>query len=117
MPQVNIPEMPRMTKISAKELQVFWDTFFSSQEYRASLMGRILAGDAAHMEVLLHHMVYGKPKETLELQGGGDGTMVLIIGDQTVKAQQLEDGMVRAIGDGPVIDAEPTPPSEPAPDA
>jgi hypothetical protein len=38
-------------------------------EYRASLKKRLDAGKAPHMETLLHHYAYGKPKETIEESG------------------------------------------------
>lgn len=84
-------------RIDAREAQIFWDQFFSSNEYRENLKLRIVAGEAAHMEVLLHHMVYGKPKETLALQGEGDGIFILRIGERQVTAQMTEGGIVKAI--------------------
>ena len=36
-------------------------------EYQASLRIRLRRGDAPHMETLLHHYGYGKPKDTLEV--------------------------------------------------
>jgi hypothetical protein len=37
--------------------------------YHASLTKRLLAGKAPHMEVLLHHYLYGKPKAHVEHSG------------------------------------------------
>lgn len=37
-------------------------------EYQESLRRRLEAGEASHMETLLHHYAYGKPKETMELE-------------------------------------------------
>lgn len=37
------------------------------EEYQRSLALRLKRGDAPHMETLLHHYGYGKPKETLEV--------------------------------------------------
>ena len=34
-------------------------------DYQRSLALRLKRGDAPHMETLLHHYAYGKPKETL----------------------------------------------------
>ena len=79
-------------KVQAAELQLFWDRFFTSPEYRENLKSRILEGSANHMEVLLHHMTYGKPKETLDLTARGDGIFVLQIGDRIIKAQMSENG-------------------------
>jgi hypothetical protein len=38
-------------------------------EYRESLRKRLHAGLAPHMETLLWHYAYGKPKETIEVEG------------------------------------------------
>ncbi len=37
--------------------------------YVESLQGRLREGKAPHMEVLLHHYAYGKPKDTVEQVG------------------------------------------------
>jgi len=112
MPSVNIPEMPKVSRIDAQEIQLFFHQFFSSLEYRDNLKKRILSGKGAHMEILGHHMTYGKPKETLALQGAGDGEFTLIIGGVEVKRQVTQDGMVvpveggarRPIAAGTIID-------------
>lgn len=97
--KLDVPEMPSpLKRIDAIELQLFWDQFFQSQEYRENLISRILKGKAAHMELLLHHMVYGKPKETLALQAAGDGTFTLNIGgEQKVSLQVGPDGMTKRV--------------------
>jgi hypothetical protein len=35
--------------------------------YRAGLLTRLLNGEAPHMETLMWHYAYGKPKETIEV--------------------------------------------------
>lgn len=35
--------------------------------YRKSLEARLLKGRAPHMETLLHHYAYGKPKDTFDV--------------------------------------------------
>ena len=62
--QVNVPDLPKIGKIEAREMQLYWEQFFISADYREGLKARINKGKAAHMEILLHHMVWGKPKET-----------------------------------------------------
>jgi len=48
------------------------------------------------MEILLHHIVYGKPKETLALQAAGDGVLILNIGGQEkVSLEVGPDGMAK----------------------
>lgn len=37
-------------------------------DYQRSLALRLKRGDAPHMETLLHHYAYGKPKETLSVE-------------------------------------------------
>jgi len=107
---VQIPDMPPLRKIDAIELRLFWDQFFMSADYRSNLKDRILKGKAAHMEILLHHIVYGKPKETLALQAAGDGVLILNIGGQEkVSLEVGPDGMAKrkdVTPDGEVVEAE-----------
>jgi hypothetical protein len=98
-------------RAQALEMQHFWKTFFESEDYRDGLMARITKGKAAHMEILLHHMVYGKPKETLALQSGGDGTLILNIGGKQIVELHVDgDGMAKQIdvteGETPLALAE-----------
>ena len=108
--KIDVPEMPSLKRIDAIELQLFWDQFFMSPEYRENLKARIFKGKAAHMEILLHHMVYGKPKETLALQGAGDGVLILNIGgEQKVSLEVGPDGMAKRkdiTPDGEPVEAE-----------
>ncbi len=43
-------------------------------EYRQALKLRVSLGEAPHMETLLWHYAYGKPKETVALEGSLDVT-------------------------------------------
>jgi hypothetical protein len=51
------------------EIKTFAKQFLESAAYRASLEQRVRAGEAPHMETLLHHYAYGKPKELVEHSG------------------------------------------------
>ena len=94
--KIDVPEMPPLRRIDAIELQLFWDEFFQSEEYRTNVKQRMLKGKAAHLEILLFHMVYGKPKETLALQSAGDGVLILNIGgEERVSLQVGPDGMAK----------------------
>ena len=44
-------------------------TLVEDPEYRASLRQRLKRGQAPHMETLLHHYAYGKPREGLDVSG------------------------------------------------
>lgn len=102
----SLPAVPKIGKIQAREQQVYWDQFFTSEDYRVNLKERIKRGKAPHMETLLHHMTYGKPKETLELQGSGDGEFILVIAGVEVRSQSIVDGVVKAIaGEQSLADA------------
>lgn len=90
----------RVSKVDAKELRYFWDRFFVSREYRDTLKARIIAGEAQGMELYLHQMVYGKPKEVLQLQDQRDGVFILQIGDETAIAHVNRDGEQRQL-EGP----------------
>lgn len=52
------------------EFKEFWGEFFKSEDYRVSLQSRIVRGEAQQMERYIAEMVYGKPKEQIELSGG-----------------------------------------------
>ena len=41
--------------------------FLESAEYRESLKVRVLEGKAPHMELYLHHYVYGKPADRVDI--------------------------------------------------
>lgn len=69
-------------------------------EYRQLLLIRIKVGEAPHMETLLWHYAYGKPKETVELSGGlaviGELRSVIVDPksppDITIVARDANDG-------------------------
>jgi hypothetical protein len=56
-------------------------------EYRESLQKRLDAGKAPHMELLLHHYAFGKPKEQLDVDAR-------LTGHTTIVMQQLPDAPV-----------------------
>lgn len=45
----------------------------TDEAYRKALVRRIKRGKAPHMETMLWHYAYGKPKETVEHSGRVDG--------------------------------------------
>jgi hypothetical protein len=56
---------------ATQEIKEFARNFLMSEEYRENLKQRILAGAAPHLEVLLHHYGFGKPKSSVEILGPG----------------------------------------------
>lgn len=46
------------------EQKDYWRAFFESPEYRKSLKARMKKGTAPHMESYLCALIYGKPRET-----------------------------------------------------
>lgn len=44
--------------------------FIDDPGYRDKLAARVAAGEAPHMETLLWHYGYGKPKDQVEITGG-----------------------------------------------
>lgn len=54
---------------ATREIQEFSGAMLDDQEYRAALKLRLKEGKAQHVEVLLFHYRYGKPKDTLTLEG------------------------------------------------
>lgn len=53
-------------------VQTFARSFVEDPDYRLALRARLLLGEANAVEAMLWHYAYGKPKETVELQGGVD---------------------------------------------
>lgn len=49
---------------TTQEIKEFARSVLMSDRYRRSLVQRIETGKAPHMEVLLHHYAFGKPKHT-----------------------------------------------------
>lgn len=58
---------------ATREIKAFWHAFFRSKPYRETAKNRMLAGRAPHLESYLLALVYGKPKETVEVTGAGGG--------------------------------------------
>lgn len=62
--------------------------------YRAELIKRLIAGTAPHMETLLWHYAYGKPKDVVEILGDvGISTIMRVVVDHAASP-------VKRIGDG-----------------
>lgn len=55
---------------ATRDIKAFSRNFLESPAYIASLQQRILAGDAPQVEQLLFHYGYGKPKDTVAVEGG-----------------------------------------------
>jgi hypothetical protein len=53
---------------ATKEIKAASQKILGDTAYQASLRKRLKAGKAPHMEVLLHHYAYGKPKETVRVE-------------------------------------------------
>ena len=49
------------------DVREFAQKFIDDADYRESLRKRVLRGDAPHMETLIWHYRFGKPKDTLEI--------------------------------------------------
>lgn len=73
MPRPKLPPGPGRPKglpnKTTREVKAFAQRFLSSKDYVDSAKARVLAGDAAHLEVLWHHYAYGKPKESVQISG------------------------------------------------
>jgi hypothetical protein len=60
------------------EMKAFALALLEDPDYQQKLRARIVNGQAPHMEVLLHHFVYGKPKTVLDVN---DKSLTVIIRD------------------------------------
>jgi hypothetical protein len=54
---------------ATREIKDFARNILERPEYVASLARRLDKGDAPHMETLLHHYAYGKPREGMDVSG------------------------------------------------
>lgn len=74
----------------------------SDRGYVASLKKRLKSGKAPHMEVLLHHYAYGKPKETVKVEDApvAVAVMVLRTRDDFKKVLGAPDLEANALPDG-----------------
>lgn len=52
---------------ATRELKEFWHEFFVSEAYRVRAQQRMLAGDAPHLESYLMQLIYGKPRESVDV--------------------------------------------------
>lgn len=54
---------------ATREIKAFCEEFLASEDYVESAKARVRKGKAPHLETLWHHYAYGKPKETMTLEG------------------------------------------------
>lgn len=54
---------------ATRDIKAFAQDWLTDPAYLESLRIRLLNGEAPHIETLLYHYGYGKPKETLALEG------------------------------------------------
>lgn len=69
-PKGSVNKTTRDAKMLATE-------FVENEAYRASLTRRLNNGKAPHMETLLWHYAYGKPKETTSLEFPAGGVLLM----------------------------------------
>jgi len=55
---------------ATRDIQEFARKMLEDPEYVRKLTSRLQAGKATHLEPLLYHYGYGKPKDTLAVEGG-----------------------------------------------
>lgn len=67
--------VPNKTTVESRE---FADRILSDPAYVVSLRRRVLAGKAPHMETLLAQYRWGKPKDTVALEGPDGSPLALI---------------------------------------
>lgn len=64
------PGRPKGARNKAtRDIQQFSRAVLEDPEYVAALKLRLVEGRAPHMETLLAHYAYGKPKDTLAVEG------------------------------------------------
>lgn len=85
------PGRPAGSKNKAtREIQDAARTLLSRPEYLQSLQERLDKGTAPHMETLLHHYGWGKPKDTLAVESMPPVMVVDELTPEDVAAQLRE---------------------------
>jgi hypothetical protein len=65
---------------ATREIREVSRRLLADKEYQASLRRRLIDGDAPHMETLLHHYAWGKPKDTTVVEGeDGESPTVTVV--------------------------------------
>jgi hypothetical protein len=59
---------PGVPNKATQDVKTFCQEFMGSEEYRENAKRRVLRGRAPHLETLMMHYAYGKPKETIALE-------------------------------------------------
>jgi hypothetical protein len=83
---------------ATREIKEFWHGYFSSQEYREEAKKRILSGSAPTLELYLLQLIYGKPREQVDLNisQGPEDLSSLSIGELHARAEQLVNQLAEA---------------------
>lgn len=85
------PGRPKGTANKAtREIKDVAQALLSRPEYRQSLQERLDKGAAPHMETLLHHYAWGKPKDTLAVESLPPLMVVDELTPEDVEAQRIE---------------------------
>lgn len=100
------PGRPKgLPNIATREMKQFIAEFVKSEAYRQNLKARIFMGEANHIELLMWHYLYGKPRETIRLETDRPPFQVIIL-DQHVDPMADEAPPT-------VADTKPEPPALP----
>jgi hypothetical protein len=59
------------------EFKGFWQQFLASTEYRDSLKRRMLDGKADHMERYVAELLYGRPRQEIDVHGDKSITVIV----------------------------------------
>lgn len=79
---------------ATREIKDFAIEFLSSPEYVQSATRRVLSGRAPHLETLWYHYGYGKPKDTVQL----DGTVSVDVASARERLTRVLAGLTGRVG-------------------
>lgn len=93
------------------ELKAFAESILTNEEYRRNLRARVIAGEAAQIEMMLYGYAYGQPKETVKHEDDAtrtnplavDAELRALIGSCTEHGQRLVEKMWRIARGAKVI--------------
>ena len=60
------------------EIKIFWREFFESEAYRENAKFRMIQGKAPHLESYLLMLVFGKPRESIDLDAHVTGAVRIV---------------------------------------
>lgn len=76
---------------ATRDIKVFAVELLTDPAYLESLRARLVSGEAPHMETLLHHYGWGKPKETVAIEGPMRPVIIDLLRPEDLRRESDDD--------------------------